>query len=422
MALKTIILKYTSERWEFGTIDYPNNKALPETCYIFLDKDSYPDSEGSRADLLYPFNVPYYLSNDMCTARNGFALNGYFGCRATYDDSAEKLESYSTWFRSLVKMVQEDRSTLSKEMTALKTKNKPKYFWYEMDFFACWDHLGRCRVLCIDTPKELPSKLRDALQKAPPDIKDPFGLHVPLIDQIVKLYDNSIWSIRHPIRTIEKNRQIPDFEEMHEISRHAVHISEVLSVTIETIENIQRQQKAIYEVLSSDLGRTYREQMQEYTSFQLQILKNLKQRSSSNYERLKSEMVLAYNMIAQQHNITARQDNNVMKSIGLLTMTFLPATFISALFSTTFFTFGDDGWQASEKVWIYCVITIPLTVLVLVFWRLWLAGSISHMWKKFLEKLKNEKTAASNEDPPPPSVWHWKGTTVRSAIRANAEP
>jgi hypothetical protein len=79
---------------------------------------------------------------------------------------------------------------------------------------------------------------------------------------------------------------------MHEISRHAIHVSEVLSVTIETLEGIQRQQKAIYGSLPTELGKTYQEQAQEYMSFQLQMVKSLKLRSTSNHDRLKNEITL----------------------------------------------------------------------------------------------------------------------------------
>jgi hypothetical protein len=78
------------------------------------------------------------------------------------------------------------------------------YVWYEMGIFTSWNCLGRCRVLCIDTPRELPSKLRDVLVKTHLNPKDPFAMHAPLIDQIITLYDDSIWAIRHPIRRIEK--------------------------------------------------------------------------------------------------------------------------------------------------------------------------------------------------------------------------
>ena len=82
----------------------------------------------------------------------------------------------------------------------------------------------------------------------------------------------------------------------------------------------------------------------------------------------------------------------VMKSIALLTMVFLPATFSSvcivtliifgaaltqlqALFSTAFFTFGENGWKASHWFWIYWVITVPVTIVVVIVWNIWLAYS-----------------------------------------------
>ncbi|KAI9783530.1 MAG: hypothetical protein M1839_003700 [Geoglossum umbratile] len=173
------------------------NPNPPETCYIFLDKKSYPeadrdnpqtasDRELIRGNILRPFNVPDFLNNETCTD-----LNGYFGCKGTYSKD-EKLESYSTWFRCLVKMV-------------LKVDEDAKnYKWYEMGFFTYWDHSSRCKVLCIDTPKDLPSRLMEVLEKSPPDRRDPFAMHAPLIDQIVRLYDDSVWAIRDPIRKIEK--------------------------------------------------------------------------------------------------------------------------------------------------------------------------------------------------------------------------
>jgi hypothetical protein len=81
---------------------------------------------------------------------------------------------------------------------------------------------------------------------------------------------------------------------MHDISRHAIHVSEVLGVTIQTMEGIKRQQKAVYASLPAAalLGKTYEEQAQEYLAFQLQALQSLKLRSVSNHERLKNEITL----------------------------------------------------------------------------------------------------------------------------------
>ena len=213
---------------------------------------------------------------------------------------------------------------------------------------------------------------------------------------------------------------------MHNLSRHAIHVLEVLTVTLETMESIQREQKEIYESLENDLGKTYCRQAQEYTSFQLQMVRSLKQRSDSNYQRLKNEITLVIkffynfpscvpwsgNLRLQAFNLIAQQDNTVMKSIALLTMAFLPATFISvrhssfhlplvslmqfqALFSTTFFAFDKNKIVISNKVWVYWVITVPSTLIIVIFWRFWIHGSIHRQWERILKRRAEAKSKES---------------------------
>ncbi len=127
------------------------------------------------------------------------------------------------------------------------------------------------------------------------------------------------------------------------MSRHAIHVAEVLEATIDTVREIQRRQTAIHEILRNELSDTYKEQAREYVQFQISLLKNLKLRSDSNQERLKNEinlvrttypwmgswLPLVLTHLRQTFNNLARQDNSIMKSIALLGMVFLPPTFIS---------------------------------------------------------------------------------------------
>lgn len=87
-----------------------------------------------------------------------------------------------------------------------KTPADKDYTWYEMGFFTRWDDSGNCRVVCIDTPEELQSGLETFLQKQSPPLNfsDPFAMHVPLIDQLILRYDDSVWRIRDLIRKVEK--------------------------------------------------------------------------------------------------------------------------------------------------------------------------------------------------------------------------
>jgi len=63
-----------------------------------------------------------------------------------------------------------------------------------------------------------------------------------------------------------------------------------------------------------------------------------------------------------------------MRTIAVVTLAFLPATFVSTVFSMSFFSLSVDDqtsqktWEVSDKFWIYWVITLPLTILTLVGW------------------------------------------------------
>jgi hypothetical protein len=86
------------------------------------------------------------------------------------------------------------------------TQADKAYTWYEMGFFTQWDRWGHCRVVCIDTPEELQLGLEDVFRKQLLSLNfdDPFSMHAPLFDQIILLYDASVWRVRDPVRKIEK--------------------------------------------------------------------------------------------------------------------------------------------------------------------------------------------------------------------------
>lgn len=60
-----------------------------------------------------------------------------------------------------------------------------------------------------------------------------------------------------------------------------------------------------------------------------------------------------------------------MRIIAAVTLIFLPPTFTATFFSTGFFSFyGPDGSPAmtTSMFWLYWVVTVPLTLVVLLGW------------------------------------------------------
>jgi hypothetical protein len=71
------------------------------------------------------------------------------------------------------------------------------YRWFEMTVLTHWDADGSSKVLLLAAL---------AQRRVPLDFRDPFALHAELWDQIIILYDISVWRMRDPVRELEKVR------------------------------------------------------------------------------------------------------------------------------------------------------------------------------------------------------------------------
>ncbi|KAI0859628.1 hypothetical protein F4860DRAFT_481690 [Xylaria cubensis] len=95
-----------------------------------------------------------------------------------------------------------------------------------------------------------------------------------------------------------------------------------------------------------------------------------------------------------------RRDSELMKSIALLTMVFLPATFVATLFSMGIFEWkGMHGeiLSVSPYIWLYVAITVVITSVTLGTWYLW-AMRKRHLGEDVesqREELSEKKTLSS---------------------------
>jgi Mg2+ and Co2+ transporter CorA len=70
-----------------------------------------------------------------------------------------------------------------------------------------------------------------------------------------------------------------------------------------------------------------------------------------------------------------KADSVAMKSIAIVTLTFLPATYVSALLGMNLFNFDPNAHGGhitySPDLWIYFLSSILLSVAVLAIWWVW---------------------------------------------------
>jgi Mg2+ and Co2+ transporter CorA len=84
----------------------------------------------------------------------------------------------------------------------------------------------------------------------------------------------------------------------------------------------------------------------------------------------------------------AREDSYSMKTIAVMTMAFLPATYLAALFAVPSLKW-DSGPVITNKFWIYWAFAIPSTALTFLFWGVFTKWNLS---KKFVPRIERVKT------------------------------
>lgn len=268
-----------------------------------------------------------------------------------------------------------------------RTDRKQKdYTWRKYNIFTRWLHKRNQTILIVfdakDVIKErLPGLLLEGLDAS--RFHDPFWVYALLFEDVIRLQDDAIWVVRDRVRAIEKNRPLRekpeiDYTELHDLSRHAIHVSETPDLSVKTVSSIVAQHKQL-----SDRHRARGESntvtmhIQDRLLFHEHMLFSLQCRAASNKEHLTNEIGLAFNTVAQYDSRVAvkigraaQTDTSAMRTIAFLTLVFLPATFISAVFSTSFFDYDAvrDKWSAPSKFWLYWAFAAPVTIITASCW------------------------------------------------------
>lgn len=291
------------------------------------------------------------------------------------------MRSAGTWFRFLVKQ------TFTKHPPGTKD-----YTWYKFNVFTRWVAATRQTIAIIFDPRpQIKDRLPEFLFQAYPKsgAADPFELHRYFLEELADLQDKAVWGIRDLVRNTEINRNMPsearkvdNYFGLHEVGRHAIHVTETLTVAIDTVDAMMKNHEQYildYPTTDTDV-KTARSQTRMHLAFFDNAFRSLLSRSDSNKSRLSNEIQLSYNVLTlyeSQISIeigrSAQIDSRAMKTVSFLTMSFLPATFISAIFSMSFFDFDaqSETFTISKSFWMYWAVTVPVTILSVLLWWHW---------------------------------------------------
>ncbi|XXH04230.1 hypothetical protein Hte_010644 [Hypoxylon texense] len=265
-----------------------------------------------------------------------------------------------------------------------------EYRWDKVNMFIRWIASSRRTIaVFFDAHPPIQESVRKVLLSPDlPWLNDPFWIYARIAGEIACLQGSAVWAIRDHVRGIEteaipKGRPQPKYRRLHDIARHAIHVSESLDVTLNTMESIIAQHQDFLSQqskFSTEVDVDSSENINRQLLSWKHMINSLCHRSASNKDRLQNEIQLSFN-IAAQHDTAisvdigraAQADSSAMKTIAFFTMAFLPATFLSSVFSTSFFNYNADSgtWKISDKFWIYWAFVVPTTLVAFVAWFFW---------------------------------------------------
>jgi Mg2+ and Co2+ transporter CorA len=126
-------------------------------------------------------------------------------------------------------------------------------------------------------------------------------------------------------------------------------------------------------------------------------------------ERLTNQMTSIFQLTAQKDSRTnlaiaedgrtlaveSQRDNSSMKTIAVVSLVFLPPTFVASAFAMPLFDWNAATIETilSQRFWMFWAVSAPLTVIICMIWGLWYQRKQKHLKERNLaaqEKLKKQ--------------------------------
>jgi hypothetical protein len=131
-----------------------------------------------------------------------------------------------------------------------------------------------------------------------------------------------------------------------------------------------------------------------------QTIEALKLSAETYQARMSNQITLILSLFSQEDQsigidiakasksiaIESKRDSSSMKTLAVVTMVFLPGTFIATFFAMPLFDWhAPYGQIVDKRIWIYFLVTIPLTIFTSAVWWVWFT-------------LKTKREQRENED------------------------
>ncbi|VUC25575.1 unnamed protein product [Clonostachys rosea] len=319
--------------------------------------------------------------------------NGFFSSRQLV--RSETQDSYSYGSRFLIKFLAENYG-----------ERTPEFSWSFLSFSVLWSRNRftnklSCVLVCYDDTARIKNEIIEGLGNYTlSNIREsPYAVFDAMLRVIVWQFDTALWKFRMPIRTIEKTRRrvvkrrmeldptdddggIPDDhpEELAELSRHTLHMTETISVATKTASMaLLRAEAQSRSVDSLSSGAMRLENVVAGIQFSSSFLESLKERANAFAERVRNEIQTANNLVnilqlkLNEDLLEEARDESkdLTRFVTNLTLFFLPVTFVSGFWGMNLVELDENKLVTfSPHIWMFVVSAVGAVAVSYATWYL----------------------------------------------------
>ncbi|KAF2129100.1 hypothetical protein P153DRAFT_341599 [Dothidotthia symphoricarpi CBS 119687] len=245
---------------------------------------------------------------------------------------------------------------------------------------------SRVELFCFGAP----ITLRDRFQKfkglATCDdlLQDPYVLLEIVLEEMYKVLDATGWAIADVFGHIETRtfgmasapgkavKDLPNdhFTGLHNLAKHTIYLRENCESALATLEALQEHHNAT----TGDHPNQTQEFTREALRYRKTLFQSTQRRLASLDKRMTNIIQLSFHIVTQGDSRLMQSESQSMKTIAVMTLVFMPLGTVAAIFGTQFMKLEDEKpyrLRVSNDFWLLWLIAVPLTVLVMIIWRMW---------------------------------------------------
>jgi Mg2+ and Co2+ transporter CorA len=165
-------------------------------------------------------------------------------------------------------------------------------------------------------------------------------------------------------------KKLPDFQGLHNLAKHNIYLRENCDSALATLNGLQSHHKAI----SGDQPTPSQEFTRQAFRYQKTLFQSTQRRLDSLDRRISNIIQLSFNIVTQGDSRLMQSESQSMKTIAVMTLVFMPLSTVASVFGSEFMYSKDEPGHhltVSQDFWLLWLIAVPLTIIVVVVWRVW---------------------------------------------------